>query len=48
MAKTGNNFPTEMNTSILAQRIKKDLMWVLVSLTVSFLAAVVTYMMIFK
>jgi hypothetical protein len=48
MAKTSNDFPTEMSTSLLTQRIKKDLMWVLVSLAISFLAAAGTYMMIVK
>ncbi|KAF1084242.1 hypothetical protein SPSYN_02646 [Sporotomaculum syntrophicum] len=48
MSKTGNDFPTEMSTSKLAQRIKKDLTWVIVSLIVSILAAAGTYMMIVK
>lgn len=48
MAKTSNDFPTEMNTSSLIQRIKKDFMWILVSLAISFLAAAGTYMMIAK
>lgn len=48
MSKTGNNFPTEMNTTKLVQRVKKDLMWVFVSLAVALLAAVGTYMILIK
>jgi len=48
MSKTSSNFSTEMNTTILAQRIKKDLCWVLVSLAVAFAAAGGTYMLLTK
>ncbi len=48
MSKTNNDFPREMNTTILMQRIKKDLSWVLVSLAVSFAAAAGTYMLLIK
>jgi hypothetical protein len=48
MSKTNNEFPREMNTTILMQRIKKDLIWILVSLAVSLAAAVGTYMLLTK
>jgi len=48
MSKTGNGYPTEMSTTVLAQRIKKDLIWIVVSLTVAFAAAAGTYLLLTK
>ncbi len=48
MSKTNNDFSREMNTTILVQRIKKDLSWILISLVVSFAAAAGTYMLLTK
>ncbi len=48
MSKTNNDFPREINNTILLQRIKKDLGWILVSLAISCAAATGTYMLLTK
>ncbi|TYO93859.1 hypothetical protein [Desulfallas thermosapovorans] len=49
MSKTGSNYPSETrNITILAQRIKKDLTWIVVSVAVALAAATGTYMAITK
>lgn len=49
MSKAGSDYPTETrNITILAQRIKKDLAWVVVSMVVALAAATGTYMALTK
>lgn len=44
---TGNLHPAEAaNPEVLAQRIKRDLLWVAVSVAVAFAAAAATYLLI--
>jgi len=49
MSKTGNDYPMEIrNTTILSQRIKKDLFLIVVSTAVALTAATGTYMALAK
>lgn len=45
--KPTNSFPTETtNPETVAKRVKKDLVWVIVSVALSLAAAAATYMLI--
>ncbi|WP_027364917.1 hypothetical protein [Desulfotruncus alcoholivorax] len=45
--KTINSFPTETrNAETVVKRVKKDLVWVIVSVALAFAAAAATYMLI--
>ncbi|AGL03118.1 hypothetical protein [Desulfoscipio gibsoniae] len=49
MDKTGNDYPKEVrDTTILAQRVRRDLTWVVVSMAVALAAAAGTYMTLTK